>query len=386
MNSLDDDLNSGILKTHGPPCLSLYQPTHRSHPQNQQDPIRFGNLVRTLEESLSREFATSDIESLLQPFHSLAADSDFWNRSLDGLAVMGAPGFFRVYKLHRPVQEIAIVADSFHVKPLLRIVQSADRYNVLGLSQHEVKLFEGNRDGLDRIDLVPEAKQSIEETMIDAAAQAHPDSAHPGAITAAAAEGHGRSRSSVPESELADRNRDRFFRAVDRAILEHYSRPSGLPLILAALPEHHAAFRKISHNPMLMAEAIDFFPDSKSIPMLRERAWRVFEPRYLTRLAGFVEKFGTARSNELGTDILAEAMTAAGGGRVATLLVEADRRVPGRFDAATGAIELDELANPEVDDLLDDLAETVLKNGGEVVVVPGSSMPTRTGLAAIYRF
>ena len=28
-----------------PPCISLYQPTHRRHPDNQQDPIRFRNLV-----------------------------------------------------------------------------------------------------------------------------------------------------------------------------------------------------------------------------------------------------------------------------------------------------------------------------------------------------
>jgi hypothetical protein len=32
-----------------PPCLSLYQPTHRSRPENQQGPIRFRNLVKELE-------------------------------------------------------------------------------------------------------------------------------------------------------------------------------------------------------------------------------------------------------------------------------------------------------------------------------------------------
>ena len=30
-------------------CLSLYQPTHRRHPDNQQDPIRFRHLVKALE-------------------------------------------------------------------------------------------------------------------------------------------------------------------------------------------------------------------------------------------------------------------------------------------------------------------------------------------------
>ena len=36
--------------------------------------------------------------------------------------------------------------------------------------------------------------------------------------------------------------------------------------------------------------------------------------------------------------------------------------------------------------MLDDIAELVLKNGGQVVIVPNERMPTRTGIAAIYRF
>jgi len=61
--------------------------------------------------------------------------------------------------------------------------------------------------------------------------------------------------------------------------------------------------------------------------------------------------------------------------------------VPGRLDAATGVVlEPGDLAHPEVDDMLDDLAERVLKTGGEVIMVPPERMPSKTGLAAIYRF
>ena len=74
------------------------------------------------------------------------------------------------------------------------------------------------------------------------------------------------------------------------------------------------------------------------------------------------------------------------GGRVSTLLIDADSYVPARIDAMTGRIEYDDHADPEVDDLLDDVGELVLKNGGQIVIVPAERMPTRTGLAAIYRF
>jgi hypothetical protein len=74
------------------------------------------------------------------------------------------------------------------------------------------------------------------------------------------------------------------------------------------------------------------------------------------------------------------------GGRVATLLIEARREVPGRINAATGDIEFDDLTHPEVDDVLDDLGTLALKMGGQVVIVPTERMPTKTGIAAIYRY
>ena len=52
MHSLINDYAAGLLGSHEAPCLSLYQPTHRHHPDNQQDPIRFRNLVKSMEQSL----------------------------------------------------------------------------------------------------------------------------------------------------------------------------------------------------------------------------------------------------------------------------------------------------------------------------------------------
>ncbi len=72
-----------------PPCLSLYQPTHRRHPENQQDPIRFRNLVKELETSLRKKYPAVEARLLLEPFQALAHDDDFWNHMSDGLAVLG---------------------------------------------------------------------------------------------------------------------------------------------------------------------------------------------------------------------------------------------------------------------------------------------------------
>ena len=382
MDLLANDYPNVILADHGAPCLSLYQPTHRRHPDNLQDPIRFGNLIKQLTQSLRKKYPQRDAAPLLAPLHALAKDSRFWKQSFDGLAVLVAPDFFRVYRLQRTVAELTVVADSFHTKPLLRIVQSADRYQVLGLSRHEVRLFEGNRDYLDEIELAPAVPRTLDDAL-DRDVERDRATRTYGPIKPQTMGRHG--ASDVKQDGIRA-DTEHFFRAVDRSVLEHHSRPTGLPLLLAAMPEHHHPFREVSRNPHLLAESIDVHPDDLTTDALRMRAWEQLQPHYLQRLAGLVDHFRVASPRELATHDLAVAAKAAVVGRIHTLLLEAERQVPGRMDASNGDITVGELDDPNVDDLLDDLGERVLATGGEVVMVPAERMPTRTGLAAIYRY
>jgi hypothetical protein len=381
MDLLVNDYKSGRLEAAQPPCLSLYQPTHRTYPDKQQDPIRFRNLLRELEESLRREYATRDVRPLLEPFERLAEDTDFWRtRTLDGLAVLGAPDLFRVYRLQRAVPELAVVADSFHLKPLVRLLQSADSYYVLGLDRQQIRLFEGNRDQLDEVEPAPGIPRTSAEVLGEEDRERHISTWTPAGAPGSILYGKG------SKSEIVDADAERFFRAVDRAILEQYSRPSGRPLLLAALPENQSLFRRLSRNPFLLDEAIDGDPNALSLDDLRSRAWHAVEPHYLTRLVGLIESFEASRAHELGDADLARVARSAVGGRVGTLLIDADRHIPGRLDAVTGEITYDDLSNPTTDDLLDDLGQLVLKQGGQIVIVPTERMPTQTGIAAIYRF
>lgn len=383
-NFQDPDYSNLLPKPEAvePPCLSLYQPTHRHHPDTQQNPIRFKNLVRVLETSLKEKHASKDIRALLEPFHMLAGDLPFWTHQRDGLAVLATSSLFRVYRLQRPVPELAIVADSFHTKPLLRILQSADRFQILALDRAQMRLFEGNRDSVDEVEL----PDLVPTRLTDVTGEREPTKSDVTVAVSAGASGGAPVYKGGGAKDESRADTEWFFRAVDRAILEHYSRPSGFPLILAALPEHHTTFRRISRNHALIDEGINIHPDALTVEALRERAWQVVEPSYLGRLAALREEFGAAQPRGLASDDLVRVAEAAVAGRVATLLIEAEREVPGRIDAATGRVEFADLAHPDVDDTLDDLAELVLNAGGRVVVVPAARMPSKTGLAAIYRF
>jgi hypothetical protein len=71
---------------------------------------------------------------------------------------------------------------------------------------------------------------------------------------------------------------------------------------------------------------------------------------------------------------------------VETLLLDVNRIVPGKVPPETGKIYDRSLDNPDIGDVLDDLAQLALKGKSEVVVLPSSIMPGKTGIAAIFRF
>ena len=384
MRQLTTDHLTELLADHEPPCISLYQPTHHNHPENQQDPIRYRNLLVEMEKSLRQKYPTREVRTLLEKFQTLAHDESFWNHRTDGLAILSSPDTFQLFELQRTVKTLIVVADSFHTKPLLRALQAADRYQILGLNRHEAKLYEGNQDALDEVALADAVPATIEEALGDELTEPHATVASYGMGAGggglAMHHGHGQKKDEV------EIDNDRFFRAIDRAILEHHSRPTGLPLMLAALPEHHDLFHKVSHNPFLMSDGIMMNTDALDLDQLRAVAWRVVEPVYRQRLAKLSDDFQAARSRDLGSDDIAQIAEAATAGRVGTLLVEDDRQIPGRIDRATGQVQPADLSDPEVDDVLDDLAEAVLRMKGEVVVVPTERMPSKTGAAATYRF
>lgn len=213
-------------------------------------------------------------------------------------------------------------------------MQSADHYHILALNRHEFKLFEGNRDSLDETRAIDALAQAIDNELGRERRGRDRAERRYGRMGGTSQSQHG-----IDIKQDAERNDTRlFFRAVDQAVLQNYSQPLGQRLLLAALPAHHDKFRTLSRNPYLMTEAIDVYPDDLTLYELRDQSWKLVQPYYLERLRGFVEAFGIGTSNGQGTDALDEIATAAMSGRVATLLIEADRLIPGYIDATSGEI------------------------------------------------
>lgn len=372
--------NEIIYQEEGP-LISLYQPTHRHFPENKKDPIVFKNLLRDIENSLSQKYEKEFISSILQPLQELEQDTNFWNNTSDGIAVLASKDTSIVYNLQSPVQEFAAVANSFHIKPLIKAFQSIENYHLLGLSRDKFTLYQGNRFGFSEVALPADTPRTLEEVLGKQLTDPYlSHGSYGGTGSQPMYHGHGDVKQEI------DNDTEKFFRYVDHFVMENFSKPSKLPLILVSLTEHQTEFKHISNNRYLIEAGINNSYDSLKMDELTSKALEIIKPINDKKIQKLVESFKEAETKSFGSSDLAQVAEATFNSRVETLLIEENRIVPGGIDYNTGKLEFGDINDPECGDILDDIAELVLLRKGKVVILPKDKMPNQTGVSAIYRY
>ncbi|MFW6033350.1 MAG: hypothetical protein ACOCTI_08255 [Phycisphaeraceae bacterium] len=362
-----------LMNCSGGPCISIYMPTTRYPSHADENRIRYKTLLRQVQDELGLlEDQHAEQSDLLRPLRSIMDDQGFWGDQRNGLAIFRSADQFRIRRLLHEVPERAVVADSFHIRPLLRIVQHAGRYQILAVTNERVALYEGVGDqDLTVVPLHPEVPRDMAEAI-----------GEPSRVAKTR-----RTMYDQGETDARDAQLSRYFRRLDKAIWERHSRRSNLPLILAALPEYQTIFRDASHNPLLVDRGIEREPvKDLDERQLRKLAWEVTQPKLQNRLAELREKFGSAKAHEKASADLRNLAQMAAFGRLETLMICDEYHVGGRIDRGTGEIEFEPIANPAVDDAVDDLAEIMISQDAEVIVADRDDMPEHADVAGIQRF
>jgi hypothetical protein len=377
-NVINSPLIEDLFAVSTKPCLSLYLPTHRTQPERRDDYTRFHQLVRQLTISLENAYSKPEIDMLMAPFHDIDRDEHFWNQRKSGIVMFRAPGVFITQHLDRTVPELAIVADAFHVKPLFRLLQTTEEYHVLCVTKETAQLFVGNRDALQPVPIHGRELVSIDQLLGSELTKRGFAIANSGGMR--------RFVGYTTTSDEVELDTQRFFRAVDKLLIEEVPDILEMPLIVAGLAEQSPVYHSVSRNPQLVKESIHVNPLRLTLKELTGKAWQVIEPHIREQSGALIEAYDEAASRNGGIEGVFGIAHAAVEGRVKTLFVEDNRQLPGKIDEDTGIVVFDDLAQPDVNDVLDDIARLVVKKGGTVIVLPTQYMPTNTGAAAILRY
>jgi len=362
------------------PCISIFMSTERAGVETLQGPIRFKNRLREAEQQLGEYGEAGTSRKLLRPLRELVDDYQFWQHQSDGLAVYLAPSLLRLFRIPISLQDLVVVANRFHIKPVLSMVTEEEHFFVLALSQKQVRLLRCTRFTQDEVELPAEIPAALTEVSPDTPeAQLHAYSAGVGAQGGPIFHGN-----PAGAEESKTRLLVRFQR-LDRSLREVLGAERA-PLVLASVGYLLPIFREASTYVNLCSEGVSGNPDEIRNEDLREMAWRVAEPEVTARRTRAIDGFRAALPAERASGDLEQVVIASAAGRVDSLLVAVGVQKWGRFDMANRRVELHDDAAPGDEDLIDLAAILTLERSGSVFAVAPDYMPDHLPVAAVFRY
>lgn len=367
-------------------CVSIFMPTQHAGPPVRQNLIRFKNLLQEAEERLVESgIRAQDARELLEPAQELD-NEDFWRHQSDGIALFLAPGLFRYYRLPLSFEELVVVTDRFHLKPLLPLFSGDEQFYVLALSQHGVRLLQGTRYRVGEIDLQNVPKNVSEALRYDdsTTTQFRTSTSGGGAANSMPQAGvfHGQGN---PEDTDANVAILEYFHQVNDGVYKLLGDKQA-PLILMGVEHLLPLYREANTYPHLVEEGLTGNPELLKPEELHDQAWTIVEPYSLKAQQEAADRYHELVGTGQASNDLQEIVPAAIYGRVDSLFVATGVEKWGIFDPGTNTLQLHQTEEPGDEDLLDLAAVKTFLNSGNVYAVEPDKVPDGGPIAAVFRY
>jgi hypothetical protein len=347
----------------GYPCVTITLPTHRTAPENRQDPVRLKNLVGEATNRLLKEFNKRDIEALLKRLENLTSTIDFRN-TLDGLALFVNQDFGRASHLPFLLKERVVIGETFFTRDLVHALNHSTRYWVLVLSEKPTRLYEG-----------------IDHNLIEIEQGGFPMIHEGPGGEAPLPGGFG-----IKKSAYRDEKHLQFFRKVDES-LKPFLTNDPLPLIVIGVDRFHAFFNDVSAHANAVIGTVTGSHDKTSPHELGKLVQPLVDKHRDEKRREALEQLQKAVGERKFVSTIGEVWRLANEGRGDLLLVEEDFHYPARLDENGVLVHAEDPNAPDVmEDAVDEIIETVLNKQGRVVFVENGKMEEDQRIAMTLRY
>lgn len=349
-----------MAEIRGEWCVSVYMPIGAAEAKEKRR--RLKKLMLDAEVKLHNlQVESFKIARLLGPVEMILDSPGFWENQTKGIAAFFTPESFAWYSLEYSFNELVVVTDRFHLKPLLHDASENGRFYLLALGKDQIKLYEASELGINEI--------YVKGIPRNLACFFNP--------------GTEENSSEEENKDCKDRLLD-LFQRVEKAVTGHLKNDDA-PLVLAGDEQMHPVYHDVNSYPHLVKIGIGKGADKVTPKQLLEKALPIVKPvfqrRRKTALRNFREKIacGQASNN------LSKILTAAKTGRVETLFVPVGKQKWGTFDGSAEDITVHREHKPGDKDLLCVASTRTLRTGGEVFVLAPENMPDNSVIAAVLR-
>ncbi|MEX2617259.1 MAG: hypothetical protein WD767_14280 [Alphaproteobacteria bacterium] len=354
-----------LIDADSDPAVSIYLPVHQIPPEDKVNGIRFRNLIRDAEKDLERNgFDPSEILAYAERDEIFRLP--IGSPGMRGIAIFISAAFTRTHPLPIAPPEHIAVKDSFHILPLMPLIDSAQSFFIIAIDQKDVCLFRATRYEISVIEteVMEDSMAKIRGiTQLPADVGFHSASSAGGGRPDAKHHAQGESPADYQQVQL-DEFTHGVANAVDRILAEETA-----TLVAVCEPNLLGMFRRHCQYPKLASDSIAKSPVGLDESEIHEACVEIVEPELNRPKLETIDRFnaGFQRGDATVSVQQGEILKSATEGRVGNLLLTEDWRNSG----------LEEI---------DRIAHETLKHGGDVIVVPAEEMPGETAVGAIYRY
>jgi hypothetical protein len=339
------------------PCVTVILPTHRTSPDNKQDPIRLKNLLTETKDRLEMEFTRRELNGLKKNLERIEEIDH--NHNKEGLAIFINEDTFLYDRLLFKPEERVVIDDTFATRDLIRAAHKAENYYVLIVSQQKARLFECYIENASEVkdDVFPMSNDTLYET--DRAAR----------------------NAGSREDDLIKE----FFNRVDKAFTSYY-KDNPADLFLMGVERNIFHYMDIVDQKSIISGSIITGGDDATEPEVANLVWPTARQLLTAREHEALSQLERAVSvNRFESDIQS-IWKAVNEGRGEVLFVENSFFQPAVIDNGELVLNEDSKLPGVIDDIVDEIAESVLQFGGRVVFMHDGSLSKYQKIALITRY
>lgn len=354
------DVND-LIDVRADGAVTVLCPTDRRRPGNAGDPLRFRHLVDQARERLRKGYVKSVALALMDSLGEAARTVD-WDHPLDGIAVFAVDDRAIRYRVPFTVPERVTVDETFATRDLMRGFTRQTRFRVLVLAEKPARLLEGTGSDLHEV-------ESHGFPLVVEGARGEP----------LASGGY------TTHTHQSEEQHRQFFRRVDEALAEATA-GDPLPLVVTGVERDVAFFREVTIHAASVVAWLARDQERASPAELAASAVPLIEQALTAQRVAAVRELAEAVGSGHATVGVREVWRQAQEGRGRVLLVEEDFEYPARI--VDGELEpaADSAAPGVVDDAVDEIAEDVVRAGGDVVIVGAGDLAEHGPVALVTRY
>ncbi len=299
-----------------------------------------------------------EMDYFLKPIMRLVDDVDFYKNVKANFALFLTKDYFQIVNVPIGIEKLCVVSSSFHIKPLLKWIQTDRDFVFIGLNETSASLYQGNLYAIQYIDSImfPEAKKFLSENV-----------------------DHG----SIGNLKMK--------RIISLGTIEWLSDwVEALTLNSAAtifVAGESTAVELIKNDSQF--KNIDF-------KIISDQFCEELSSEYYFKIRNFIHEevkkeqkrnlfeMEIASQMRLVSNNIFKISKLATEGKVRKIVIADDINIFGILNKKNGSLVIhSEQVNVLDDDLLDDIAQEVLVQGGEVVLMPRKKIPNEEAILAI---